>query len=61
MNLSTEKKTMDLEKRVVVAEGEGEGLGWLGSLGLIDTNSCFQNGWAVRACCVALGAMSSHL
>ena len=61
MNLSTEKKTMDLEKRLVVAEGEGEGLGWLGSLGLIDTNSCLQNGWAVRACCVALGAMSSHL
>ena len=40
MNLSTEKETMDLEKRLVVAEGEGEEVGWLGSLGLIDTNSC---------------------
>ena len=32
MNLSTEKKIMDLENRLVVAEGEG--VGWLGSLGL---------------------------
>ena len=61
MNLSTEKKIMDLQNRLVVAKGEGEGVGQLGSLGLIDTNSCLQNGWAVRACCVALGAMSSHL
>ena len=27
MNLSTEKKIMDLEKRLVVAKGEGEGVG----------------------------------
>ena len=27
MNLSTEKKIMDLENRLVVAKGEGEGLG----------------------------------
>ena len=27
MNLSTEKKIMDLESRLVVAKGEGEGLG----------------------------------
>ena len=26
MNLSTEKKTMDMEKRLVVAKGEGVGL-----------------------------------
>ena len=32
MNLSTEKKIMDLENRLVVAEGEGEGVGWTGSL-----------------------------
>ena len=27
---------MDLENRLVVAKGEGEGVGWAGSLGLID-------------------------
>ena len=40
MNLSTEKKLMDLEKRLVVAKGEGEGLEWTGYLGLIDVNYC---------------------
>ena len=59
MNLSTEKKLMDLENRLVVAKREGEGVGWLGSLGLIDTN--YWNGVAMRSCCVALGTMSSHL
>ena len=34
MNLSTEKKIMDLENRLVVAKG----VGWTGSLGLIDAN-----------------------
>ena len=27
MNLSTEKKLMDLDNRLLVAEGEGEGVG----------------------------------
>ena len=36
MNLSTEKKIMDLVNRLVVAKGEGEGVGWIGSLGLIE-------------------------
>ena len=40
MNLSTEKKIMDLEDRLVVTKGEGEGVGWTGSLGLIDANYC---------------------
>ena len=40
MNLSTEKKLMDLESRLVVAKGEEEELGWTGSLGLIDANYC---------------------
>ena len=31
MNLSTEKKIMDLENRLVVAKGEREGVGWIGS------------------------------
>ena len=42
MNLSTEKKIMDLENRLVVAEGKGEE--WTESLGLIDTNYCLWNG-----------------
>ena len=61
MNLSTEKKIMDLENRLVVAKGEEEGVGWTGGLGLTDANYCFWNGLAMRSCCVALGTMSSHL
>ena len=33
VNLSTEKKTIDLENRHVVAKGEGEEVGETGSLG----------------------------
>ena len=40
MNLSTEKKLMDLENRLVVAKEEEEGVGWIGSLGLMDANYC---------------------
>ena len=40
MNLFTEKKQiLDLENRLVVAKGEG-GVGWTGSLGLVDANCC---------------------
>ena len=44
MNLSTEKKLMDLENRLMAAKGEGEreGMGW--NLGLIDANYCIWNG-----------------
>ena len=54
---------MDLENRLVVAKGEGEeeGLGWNGNLGLIETDYGLWNGLAMRTCCVALGTMSSHL
>ena len=38
MNLSTEKKIMDLENRLV-AKGEGKGVGWIGNLRLIDADS----------------------
>ena len=44
MNLSTEKKIMDMENRRVVAKREGEGVGWTGNLGLIDANQCLWNG-----------------
>ena len=33
MNLSTEMKIMDVENRLVVAKGGGEGVGWTGDLG----------------------------
>ena len=59
MNLSTEEKIVDLENRLVVATGEG--VGWIGSLGLIDADYCLWNGLAMRPCCVALGTMSGHL
>ena len=42
MKLSTEKKLMDLENRLMVAQGEGEGVGWTGSLGLIDQTIAFR-------------------
>ena len=44
MNFSTEKKLMDLENRLGVAKAEGEGVGWTGSLGLLDANYCIWNG-----------------
>ena len=60
MNLSTEKKIMDLENRLVVAKGEREEVGWTGC----GVNRCrllplewISNG---RSCCEALGTMSSH-
>ena len=62
MNLYTEKKIVDLENRLVVAKGEGEGVGWLGVLGVNSyTTYCLCNGLSVRSCCVVRGTMSSHL
>ena len=37
-NLSTEKKIMDMENRLVVAKGEEEGVGWTESLELVAAN-----------------------
>ena len=42
MNISTEKKLMDLENRLAVAKEEG--VGWTGNLGFTDANYCFWNG-----------------
>ena len=44
MKVSTEKKIMDMENRIVVAKGEEEGVEWTGNLGLIDANYCLCNG-----------------
>ena len=48
MNLSTEKKFMDMENRPVVAKAEREGVGWTGNLGLIDVNYYLWKGKAMR-------------
>ena len=53
MKLSTEKKTTDLENRLVAAQWEREGVGGIGSLGLMDADYCSWNGFTVRSCCVA--------
>ena len=63
MNLSSGKKIMDLENRLVVAEGkrEAEGVGWMWCLGLTDAKYWLWNGIAMRSCCVALKTMSGYL
>ena len=61
LNFSKEKKSMDLEKRLVVAKGEGEKVGWVGCLGLMDADYCLWNGLAMRSCSAALETLSSHL
>ena len=38
--VSTEKKPMDLENRLVVAKGERKAVRWTGNLGLIDADYC---------------------
>jgi len=55
------QKIMDLKDRLVVAKGEGKGIEWTGSLGLIDATFCLWNGLAMISCCVALETLSSHL
>ena len=49
------------EQTCGVAKGEGEGVGWIGNLRLIDANYCLWNGLAMRSCFVALGTVSGHL
>ena len=46
-NLSTEKKIMDLENRLVAPPGEREEVGGIRSLGLLDTT---WNGFTRRSC-----------
>ena len=61
MNVSTEKKIIDLENRIVAAWGEREGVGGIWSLGLTNANYCSWNGFTMRSCCVALRTMSRYL
>ena len=61
MNISTEKKIMNLENRLVFAQGEREGVGGTTSFGLMDANYCLWNGFTMRSCCVALRTLSRYL
>ena len=45
MKLSTEKKIIDMENRLVIAKREREGVGETGNLGLIDANYSLWNGF----------------
>ena len=48
MNLSTEKtNSCDCQ-----GGGEGERLGWIGSLGLVDANYCISSGETMKSCSV---------
>ena len=38
MNLPTEHKPTPTETRLVVVKGEGQGVGWTGSVGFVDAN-----------------------
>ena len=38
------KTEIDMENRLVLAKGEGEGAGWTGSLGLVDANYSILSG-----------------
>ena len=51
---------MDLENRLVVVKGDGEGVVWMGSLGLLDAEDCLWNGLAMRSCCIAQETLSKH-
>ena len=44
MKLPTEKKLRDLENRLVITKGDGEGVGWIGNLVLVDASYCIWNG-----------------
>ena len=55
------KESHDMEKRLVVAKGKGEGVGGSGSLGYIDMEYCLRDGLAMGSCFVALGILSNQL
>ena len=52
---------LDLENRLVVSKVEGNGVGWMGCLGLIGSDYCLWNELAMRSCHVALETMSGHI
>ena len=42
--LQNRNRLTDIENRLAVVKTEGEGVGWTGSLGLIDAHYCLWNG-----------------
>ena len=52
---------MNMENRLGLAKGEGEGVRWTGIWELVDANYCIWSGKAMRSCCVAQGTIYSHL
>ena len=61
MNPSTEQKeTHRHGEQTHGCPGEGEGVGWTGSLGVVDANYYNYNGLAMRSCCKAQRTISNH-
>ena len=52
-----QKQETPKENRLVVARVWGEGVGWAGSLGLVDTNCYIWNGWAMGRYCTGQGTV----
>ena len=44
LNLQNRNSLTDMENKLVVAKGRGEGAGWTESLGFVDTNYDMENG-----------------
>jgi len=42
-SLQNRNRLIDIENRLVIAKGEEEGVGWMGSLGLEDANYDIEN------------------
>jgi len=45
----------------MAAKGKGKGVGWIGSLGLVDANYCIWSGQALGSRFIAQRTISSHL
>ena len=43
----------DMQDRLMFVRGEREGVGCVGSLGLVDENACIWSGEAIRFCSLA--------
>ena len=56
--LSTKQRQITVkENRLGVARVRGEGVEWIGSLGLVDANCYIWNGWAMGSYCTAHGTV----
>ena len=55
--LQNRKDHKHVGKTQVCQQWGGEGVGWIGSLGLADKNFCVLSGWTMRCCCMAQGTI----